>query len=544
MEGDNKVFSAISSLIRLISLVDIKTKTDEICKEIVSMLSKRFGVDKSVCLRYQKGADSLSVLGMSQMPSEERKPIAIDQRFSDWLGRIKEDTLEVIETSDGIPKQLVEILAADKRHCIAIYLSRDTKEAWSLILLSASQGFASALGENREELKLLFHGVVVIIEALKKMSENPLLKFDIQSIFDIAPVGILICDEEGTVIGANRQALLILGSGLDSDTLVGENLLNGEPFKDSGIRVAIKKAISGEQIDLENFRFRCPSGKSVYLDIRMRTTSSRDGKIRVIGILSDATQRVKLQQQLERSYMSLTEAYQELQRVDKMKTRFIDTVSHELRTPLTVMRGYLELLQSEYYDKLDTKIVGKLKSIRANTERLYDLVEAMLDVARIEQGAMEIVKQETSVKNLIEEVLSSQRGLAHDKRQEITLIIEGEIAPISIDQRKIRDALKSILNNAIRYTPEGGKIQVGLADEGKMIHIWVKDNGIGIPTSELEKIFDRFHIVVAKELSHQVDRMGLGLPLAKGIVDAHGGKIWVESEVGKGSVFHIHLPRQ
>lgn len=544
MEGDNKGFSAISSLIRLIPFIDIKTSIDDICKEIVSVLSERFGIDKSVCLRYQKEANSLSVLGMSQMPSEEKKSIAIDQRFSEWLGRIKDGALEVIEASDDIPKQFVEILAADERHCIAIYMSRDTEEAWSLILLSTSHEFASALDENKEELKLLFRGVVIIMETLRKLGEILLLRFDIQSIFNIAPVGILICDEEGTIIGANKQALLIIGCGLGSDTLVGENLLNGEPFKDSGIRVAIKKAISGEQLDLENFRFRCPSGKSVYLDIRVRATSLRDGKIRVISILSDVTQRVKLQQQLERSYMSLTEAYQELQRVDKMKTRFIDTVSHELRTPLTVMRGYLELLQAEYYDKLDPKIVGKLKSIRANTERLYDLVEAMLDVARIEQGAMEIVKQEASIKNLIEEVLSSQRRLAHDKRQEITLIIEGEIAPISIDQRKIRDALKNILNNAIRYTPEGGKIQVGLADEGKMIHIWVKDNGIGIPTSELEKIFDRFHIVVAKDLSHQVDRMGLGLPLAKGIVVAHGGKIWVESEVGKGSVFHIHLPRQ
>jgi len=226
-----------------------------------------------------------------------------------------------------------------------------------------------------------------------------------------------------------------------------------------------------------------------------------------------------------------------------MKTRFIDVVSHELRTPLTVMRGYLELLGSEYKDKMDPKVLSKLQTIKVNTDRLYDIVESMLDVARIEKGAMEITKQESSVRALVEGVVSSQRPLAQEKHQEIDVVTVGEVSSARMDAKKLHDALKNILNNAIRYTPEGGKIQVGMADEGKMIHIWIRDNGIGIPLSDLEKIFDRFHIVVAKELSRQVDRMGLGLPIAKGIIENHGGKIWVESEPDKGSIFHIKIPK-
>ncbi|MEM2838945.1 MAG: PAS domain-containing sensor histidine kinase [Thermoplasmata archaeon] len=544
MEDNEQGFSALSSLIRLISLVDIKLRGDDLCREMLSDMSSKFGINRVACFRLQKDTGSLMLAGTSDHAAENRNPIELDAASSDWLLQLQEDNIKVIESTDGIPSTLTGILGLEKDRCVTFFLSREVGASRHLLILSAGKERASDLRNCSTELTDFLRGVAIIFEALGRMGESILLRFDVQSFFELAPIGIIVCSEDGAVISANEQALLILGCGLASDTLVGENLLSGEPFKESGIEQVIMRALAGEQVDIENLRFKCPSGKNVYLDIRFRATKSHDGKARIIGILADVTQRIRLQQQLERSYRSLTEAYQELQRIDKMKTRFIDTVSHELRTPLTVMRGYLEMLQSEYSDKLDQKVMAKIKSIRANTERLYDLVEAMLDVARIEQGAMEIVKQEASIKNLIEDVLSSQQALAHDKHQEITLVLQGELGSAMIDYRKIRDALKNILNNAVRYTPEGGKIQVGAADEGKMIHIWVKDNGIGIPTSDLEKIFDRFHIVVAKELSHQVDRMGLGLPLAKGIVDAHGGKIWVESEVGKGSVFHINLPKK
>ena len=275
----------------------------------------------------------------------------------------------------------------------------------------------------------------------------------------------------------------------------------------------------------------------------MRPVTKSDGKMMAIGVLSDVTQRVRMQQQLERSYRTITEAFQELQKVDNMKTKFIDVVSHELRTPLTVMRGYLELIEAEYKSKLDPRVLSKMHVMKINTDRMYDLVESMLDVAQIEKGAMEVSKQEVSITALVEEVVASQRSLSMEKGQELLIVTVGKISSTRIDVNRMRSALKNIITNAIRYTPEGGKIQVGIADEGKMLHIWIKDTGVGIPTSDLEKIFDRFHIVTAEELSHQVDRIGLGLPITKGIIEGHGGKIWVESEVGKGSIFHINIPK-
>jgi two-component system NtrC family sensor kinase len=230
--------------------------------------------------------------------------------------------------------------------------------------------------------------------------------------------------------------------------------------------------------------------------------------------------------------------------VTKMKTQFIDVVSHELRTPLTVMRGYLDLLESEYAPVADPKFSQKLKTIRTNTDKLYALVESMLDVSRLEKGILQINVEPTKIDTILDEVVKVRSHDAADKKQTISLEVEGEMPLIMADRRRIRDVFNNIIDNSVKYTEEGGKVQIGARDEGKMMHVWIKDNGVGIPLENLGRIFDRFYIVSSDDLSHQVDRIGLSLPISKGIVEAHGGRIWVESQVGKGSVFHISLPKE
>jgi signal transduction histidine kinase len=258
----------------------------------------------------------------------------------------------------------------------------------------------------------------------------------------------------------------------------------------------------------------------------------------------DVTSKIRLQNQLERSYEKLTQTYQELERVTKMKTQFIDVVSHELRTPLTVMRGYIDLVESEYSAKLEPKFTSRLKIIKANTDKLYALVESMLDVSRLEKGSLQIHLEPVRVDVILEEIVQTRVHDAEEKKQSLTLEVEGKLPLIMADRRRLKDVFNSLVDNAIKYTQDSGRIQVSARDEGRMIHVWVKDNGVGIPLENLGNIFDRFHIVTSNELSHQVNRLGLGLPIAKGIVEAHGGRMWVESQVGKGTVFHVDLPKE
>jgi signal transduction histidine kinase len=274
----------------------------------------------------------------------------------------------------------------------------------------------------------------------------------------------------------------------------------------------------------------------------VRSEGGELGEILLVAM--DTTSKVRLQNQLERSYEKLTQTYQELERVAKMKTQFIDVVSHELRTPLTVMRGYIDLIESEHSAKLEPKFTARLKTIKANTDRLYSLVENMLDVSRLEKGSLQIASEPVRLDALLEELVEARKHDAEHKKQTMTVEIEGRLPLIMADRRRLKDVFNNIADNAIRYTQEGGRIQVCARDEGKMVHVWVRDNGVGIPLENLARIFDRFHIITSNDLSHQVDRLGLGLPISKGIVEAHGGRIWVESQVGKGSVFHVDLPKE
>jgi len=264
----------------------------------------------------------------------------------------------------------------------------------------------------------------------------------------------------------------------------------------------------------------------------------------VLLVAMDVSSKVRLENQLERSYEKLTQTYQELERVTTMKSQFIDVVSHELRTPLTVMRGYIDLVDSEYTAKLEPKFASRLSIIKANTDKLYALVESMLDVSRLEKGSLQIHQEPVRVDTILDEIVRSRTKEAEEKRQTLALDIEGKIPLIMADRRRLKDVFNNLVDNAVKYTQEGGRILVGVRDEGKMLHAWVKDNGIGIPLENLGKIFDRFHIVTSSELSRQVNRLGLGLPISKGIIEAHGGRIWVESQVGKGSVFHVDLPKE
>ena len=160
------------------------------------------------------------------------------------------------------------------------------------------------------------------------------------------------------------------------------------------------------------------------------------------------------------------------------------------------------------------------------------------------KGTLQINPEPMKLVSIIEEVVDARRHDAIEKRQTLSLEIEGELPLIMADRRRMRDVVNNIIDNAIKYTQEGGKIQVGARDEGKTVHAWVKDNGIGIPLENLGRIFDTFHIVASDDLSHEVNRIGLSLAISKGIVESHGGRMWVESQVGKGSVFHIGMPKE
>ena len=221
--------------------------------------------------------------------------------------------------------------------------------------------------------------------------------------------------------------------------------------------------------------------------------------------------------------------------IEKMKSEFVSIVSHDLRSPLTSVKGYASMIL-HYNDKLtDDKKKEFLEIIIREVERLVRLIKSLLDLAKIESGRFESQKMPVEVISLIKNVMDTYRSSEIHK---INMNITGDLPVIMADPDQLEQVLHNLVGNAIKYSPEGGEVEVGGYIEDNKIIIYVQDHGIGIPEEEVEGVFDKFHRVKS---GHRIAGAGLGLFITKNIIDAHGGTIWVESSHGKGSKFIFSL---
>lgn len=230
----------------------------------------------------------------------------------------------------------------------------------------------------------------------------------------------------------------------------------------------------------------------------------------------------------------------ELRRLERVRQDFVANVSHEFKTPLTAIQGFAEtLLAGALEDPNNNKRF--LEIIRDHAARLARLTDDLLKLARIEAGKLEIEYVPVGLTELIE--ACAETTLLKASRKQITLVIDipPGLPPVRGDAGLLRDVLQNLLDNAIQYTPVGGKILVNATAAAREAVITVADNGIGIPLAEQERIFERFYRVDAAR-SREAGGTGLGLSIAKHIVEAHAGRLWVESAVGSGSRFSFSVP--
>lgn len=226
-----------------------------------------------------------------------------------------------------------------------------------------------------------------------------------------------------------------------------------------------------------------------------------------------------------------------LKELDQMKADFISYASHELRTPLTSLKEAVALLIDRVAGEITEKQGELLKIIDEDCNRLLKLINNLLDLSKLEAGLMPLKIQDSKIENVIERTLYEMKPLADGKGVEIEVDTKGDIPEIPIDGFRIQQVLTNLLSNAIKFTNRGGKIGIMLDTHGKELIVKVFDTGEGIPEDALGRVFDKFHQIDDKKAG-----TGLGLPIAKYIVEAHGGRLWAESELGKGSTFSFTLP--
>lgn len=228
---------------------------------------------------------------------------------------------------------------------------------------------------------------------------------------------------------------------------------------------------------------------------------------------------------------------------DQMKNDFVSLVSHELRTPLAAMRGATDNLLDGIVGQLTNMQKECLFITKRNIDRLGRLIADLLDISRIEAGRIQIDKQPTDVLSLANDVLRLFQDAAKENGLKLTASFAPDIPRVNIDPDKITQVVTNLVGNALKFTPKAGQINVNVYRNGESLQIDVIDNGHGIPSHDLDKLFSKFYQVACAGSKETAKKgTGLGLAISKGIVEKHGGKIWVESELGKGSKFSFTLP--
>ncbi|MBN1483433.1 MAG: GAF domain-containing protein [Chloroflexia bacterium] len=227
-----------------------------------------------------------------------------------------------------------------------------------------------------------------------------------------------------------------------------------------------------------------------------------------------------------------------LKELDKMKSEFVATVSHDLKTPLTAIRGFADLIKMT--GNMEEQQKQFLDRIREITQEMANLITDLLDIGKIEAG-IEMDQLPCDLGELTQGVVRDLVPRAREKNIEVDLQVPPSVPSITGDPDRLKRVLTNLVGNAIKYTPEGGHVRVTLAQEDSYLVMAVKDDGIGIAPRDQKQLFQKFYRVRSDETAH-IEGTGLGLAIARSIVEHHGGRIWVESELGQGSTFAFSLP--
>jgi len=259
----------------------------------------------------------------------------------------------------------------------------------------------------------------------------------------------------------------------------------------------------------------------------------------------DVQVNISRKDELGKLGMTFNQMARKLKELDELKDSFVSSVSHELRSPLTAINGYCDYLIEGLKHKLPPEKQEKsLKIMKDATVRLTDFINNILDLAKIKSGTFEIRKMPVKLSELVGEIVSLFQSLAAHQKKTLDFQIPNDLADVEGDPEKIKQVITNLIGNAMKFTPENGSITVSAhlaQDTPRFVEVWIADTGIGIPPESLSRVFDKFYQVQEGQ-TNKPKGTGLGLAIVVEIVKMHEGRIWVESTLGKGSIFKFTLP--
>jgi PAS domain S-box-containing protein len=230
--------------------------------------------------------------------------------------------------------------------------------------------------------------------------------------------------------------------------------------------------------------------------------------------------------------------------IDQMKTQFVSLVSHELRTPLASVKGFTDFILDGDAGEISDTVRQYLMIVQTNTSRLMTLINDIIDITRVESGRIELRRDWHTIESLINASMLLMQTMLTERQQTLTIEIAPDLPAVWADRERITQVINNLLSNASKYTDKGNalRIEAKLESDNKTVIIGVHDTGMGIPDADQERIFERFYRT-HEATRNQIAGSGLGLAIVKSLVDLHGGTVWVDSRVGKGSSFYFSLPQ-
>ena len=271
-------------------------------------------------------------------------------------------------------------------------------------------------------------------------------------------------------------------------------------------------------------------------------TRNRPGEFptETIELLRTFATQSALAIQNARLFHEIEDKSRQLEVASQHKSEFLANMSHELRTPLNAIIGFSEVLSERMFGELNEKQDEYLKDIHASGQHLLSLINDILDLSKIEAGRMELEVTDFDLPMAIGNALTLVRERAARRSIALNTAIDERLGQVQGDERKIRQVLLNLLSNAIKFTPEGGRIDVHAVPRDRMVEVSVTDTGVGIAPEDQEAVFEEFRQVGTAD--KKVEGTGLGLTLCRKFIELHGGRIWVESQVGVGSTFTFTIP--
>ncbi|MBE3122366.1 MAG: PAS domain-containing sensor histidine kinase [Thermoplasmata archaeon] len=351
----------------------------------------------------------------------------------------------------------------------------------------------------------------------------------LQKIFDHIPVMITYFDKTGEIKMINHEVVKILGWTFEewkTENILANCYPESEAFKEA-LDFMVNKPIGWKD-------FKTTTKYGTVIDTTWTNISLPDGVL--MGIGRDITERKQADEKIKKQIV-------QLKKLDGVKTDFLNTTSHELRTPVTSIKGYIQMLLKQTLGEITEEQKKALEVLLRNTNRLDHLIQDILDISRLESETMKFITEKIDVTKIVKEIAETMQVSADLKGIKINIDIQKEIPNLMIDQERIKQVLMNLVDNAIKFSPDGSMIHIKTRKEKEDVLFEVQDFGRGIPKNKQKKIFERFY-QVDSGIDRKFGGVGLGLTISKKIIDTYGGQIWVDSTIGKGSSFKFSVPLQ